>query len=323
MTGKKGLTVIDGDILAYRCAAAIEKNTVECTHKETLQVVTFDTATAFKEWAQDDKDNWSLVPKKEAEDVSHAIHAMKGTIERIVKACEVDSYHIVVSGEDNFRKHLPLPTRYKDNRKETVKPVHLKECKQWLIDKKNAEVALGEADDALVGYAYAGYINKERVIQATLDKDGNGNAGWLYNWHTMDKPELIEGLGYLELVEHPSYTDVKGKGRLFLYFQMVFGDPADCYKPCELAKARFGDKGAYKLLKDCTTDKEALTAVMRQYKKWYPKPVTYRAWDDTLHTKDWMEIWQMYADCAFMQRWEDDRFVVKDVLDKLKVDYEG
>lgn len=322
MSGDNGLVVIDGDILAYRCAAAIEKNTVEATHKETLQVVTFDTATAFKEWARDTKDDYTLEPKKEAEDVSHAIHAMKGTIERIVKACEVDSYHIVVSGEDNFRKHLPLPTRYKDNRKATVKPIHLKACKDWLVEKKGAEVAEGEADDALVGYAYDGYVNKKRVIQATLDKDGNGNAGWLYNWHNMDKPELIEGLGYLELVEHPTYVDVKGKGRLFLYFQMVFGDPADCYKPCELAKTRFGDKGAYKLLSHCKTDKEAVTALVQQYKKWYPKPVTYKAWDDTLHTKNWLEIMQMYTDCAFMQRWEGDRLDVKQLLVKLGIDHE-
>lgn len=321
MTGKC-LVVADGDIIAYRCAAAIEKNTVEATHKETLQVVTFDTATAFKEWARDDKDNWTLEPKKEAEDISHAIHAMKGTIDRIVKACGADSYHIVVSGEDNFRKHLPLPTRYKDNRKATVKPIHLKECKQWLIDKKNAEIADGEADDALVAYAYDGYINKRKVIQATLDKDGNGNAGWLYNWHTMDEPELIEGLGYLELVEHDSYTDVKGKGRLFTYFQMAFGDPADCYKPCELAKVRFGEKGAYKLLHKAETDKQAVEALAALYKKWYPKPTTYRAWDETLHTKNWIDIWQMYADCVHMQRWEGDRLDVRKLMNKLGINYE-
>lgn len=318
----KGLAVIDGDIVAYRCAAAIEKNTVECTHKETLQVVTFDTATAFKEWAGKDKDNWTLEPKKEAEDVSHAIHAMKGTIDRIIKAAKCDKYHIVVSGDDNFRKHLPLPTRYKDSRKATVKPIHLKACKEWLINNRNAEIAEGEADDALVGYAYAGYVNKEYVVQCTLDKDGNGNAGWLYNWHNMEEPEFIDGLGYLELVEHPTYTDVKGKGRLFLYFQIAFGDPADCYKPCELAKARFGDKAAFKLLAHCKTDKEAVEALVKQYKTWYPKPVTYRAWDDSLHTKDWLDIMQMYTDCAFMQRWEGDRLDVRKLMDKLEIAYD-
>jgi hypothetical protein len=325
MTGNnspKGLVVIDGDILAYRCSAAVEKNTVEATHKDTLQVVTFDTATKFKEWAGDDKDNWELVPKKEAEDVSHAIHAMKGTIERIVQNSGCANYHIVVSGPTNFRMDIPLPTRYKDSRKETVKPIHLKACKDYLIEKHNAEVSDGvEADDVLVGYMVDGYKNKQYVVQASLDKDAKHGPGWLFDWTTMDDPVLIEGFGKLYIHDSAS-KPVKGEGRVFLYHQMLFGDPVDAYKPSELAKVKFGEMASYKLLNKCTTDKEALEAVVAQYKKWYPKPLKYEAWDGTLHTKDWMEIWQMYADCAFMLRWEGDRFVVKDVLDKLGVAYE-
>src|SRR5205814_6306696 len=125
------------------------------------------------------------------------------------------------------------------------------------------------------------------------------------------EPELIEGFGELYLIEKetarktaagkPTVTkDVKGKGRVWLYYQMVFGDPVDAYKPCELAKAKFGEIGAYELLRKCKTDKEALEAVAKQYQLWYPSPVTYRDWNGVLHTKDWLEIWQLYADCAFM-----------------------
>lgn len=332
-TSPKGLVVIDGDILAYRASAAAEKNTVECTHKETLQVVTFDTATKFKEWAGDDKDNWELAPKKEAEDLSHALHSMKGTIERIVENSGCDSYHIVVSGPTNFRLDLPLPTRYKDSRKETMKPIHLKACKEYLIAKHNAEVSVDcEADDVLVGYAVAGFNNKEYVVQASLDKDAKHGPGWLFDWTNMDEPELITGYGELtctlrETGKKKANGDpvtekiIKGKGRAFLWFQIVFGDAVDSYKPCELAKVKFGEVGAYDLLKDAKNDKQALEAIVGQYKRWYPKPVTYKAWDDSLHTKDWLEIMQLYADCAFMQRWEGDRLVMKDVLDKLGVTY--
>lgn len=316
------LCVIDGDILSYRCSAAIEKRTVEATHKETLEVVTFDTATAFKEWAGEEKDNYTLVPKQEAEPVEHALHAMKQTIARIVENAKCDSYHIVISGPTNFRNDLPLPTKYKDSRKDTTKPIHLKACKEYLIAKHNAEVSDGvEADDILVGYAVQGYKNKEYVVQASLDKDAKHGPGWLFDWSNMDEPELIEGYGGLYISEGASKT-VKGTGRAFLWYQILFGDPVDAYKPCELAKVKFGEMGAYKALSKATCDKEALEVLVAQYKKWYPEPVTYRAWDDSLHTKDWLEIMQMYADCAFMQRWEGDRLVMKDVLDKLKVQYD-
>lgn len=317
-----GLLVLDGDILAYRCSAAIQKRMVEATHKDTLEVVTFDTATAFKEWAGAEKDDYTLVPKQESEPIEHALHAMKQTIARILEKSKCDKYHIVVSGDDNFRLQLPLPTRYKSVRDGSMKPEHLAECKEYLKRVHNAEVSSGnEADDVLVAYAYQGYRNKEYVVQATLDKDGYANSGWLFNWLTMEEPELIEGFGYIELVERPTYTDVKGRGRAFTWYQILFGDPADGYKPCELAKARFGDKGAYKLLKDAKTDKEALEVLVAQYKRWYAEPVTYRAWDGSLHTKDWLQIMQMYADCVHMQRWENDRLDIEKVLNKLGVNY--
>ena len=87
-----------------------------------------------------------------------------------------------------------------------------------------------------------------------------------------------------------------------------------------LPKQSFGAMGAYKILKDAKSDVEALTAIVDQYKKWYPKPITYRAWDESLHKdKSWLDIMQMYADCAFMRRYDGDRLVVKELLGKLKV----
>jgi hypothetical protein len=58
-----------------------------------------------------------------------------------------------------------------------------------------------------------------------------------------------------------------------------------------------------------------------QYKKWYPAPVTYNCWKGETHTKDWLEIMQMYADCVFMRRWDGDRLDVKAVLKKLGVEH--
>jgi len=317
MTDK--LIVIDGDLLAFKCAAVTEKRSVIAKHKETLDELEFDTATKFKEWAGNEQDLYELTPIRTPEPIAHTISAMKLMLNNLLEACGASKYHIVLSGEDNFRKDIPLPTRYKDSRSTSGKPVNLDEAKAYLVKHHNAEIAKGEADEVLVGYAYQGYKNKEQVIQCSIDKDAYHGPGWLYNWDNMDAPQLIEGFGKLYINDKDS---VKGEGRIWLLFQMVFGDPVDCYKPCEIAKVKYGEKSAYKLLKDCTTDKEAIEAVVKQYKKWYPEPIWYEAWDGKKYQKDWKEIWQMYADCAFMPRWEGDRFDVIKVMDKLRVSYE-
>lgn len=312
------IAVVDGDLLAFKCAAVTEKRSVIATHKETLDKYEFYTATDFKSWASDTADQYDLEAIRTPEPIANTLRSIKTKLNSIINACKADSYHIVISGEDNFRKNIPLPSQYKNTRSDAGKPVNLAEAKEYLIKHHNAEVAVGEADEVLVAYAYQGWKDKEVVIQCSIDKDAYHGPGWLFNWDSMAEPELIEGFGSLYINEAGT---IKGQGRVFLYFQMAFGDPIDAYKPCELAKVKYGEKSAYKLLKDCNSDKQALEALVQQYKKWYPAPLTYRAWDDELHTKNWLEIWQMYADCSFMPRWDGDRFDVKKLLIKLKIEH--
>lgn len=335
MTVEKGsVACIDGDIISYRAAAANEKRYVIAQHKETLEEHAFDTATAFKEWVSDSEfeaGEFTLTPGSEPGKVEFAYSTIKKMIADITEQAGCDNYHVVVSGESNFRLDLPLPTRYKDSRKDSIRPSQLAKCKQYLIQHHSAEVSNGvEADDVLVGYMYQGYKDKKRVVQCSLDKDAKHGPGWLYDWTTMQEAELIEGYGALTCIlkEKAKKTasgkpvidkTIKGKGRAFLYYQIVFGDPVDAYKPCELAKAKFGEVGAYELLKNATNDKEALEAVVRQYKLWYPEPVTYRCWNNELHTKSWLEIMQMYTDCAFMRRWDGDRLDIAELLMKMEV----
>ena len=327
------LAVIDGDIVAYRCAAANEKRSVVAVHNETLEKFEFDTATDFKAWAGDDKGYYELTPVQTSSPLENALHSIKQSIAKITEQAKCDNYHVVLSGKTNFRLQLPLPTRYKDNRKDSVKPLQLQECRDYLIKVHEAEVVENdEADAALVSYMYQGYKAGDYVVQCSLDKDSLHGEGWVFNWITMSEPELITGYGALEMVlketnrktakgEPVFDKSIKGKGRAWLWYQILFGDAVDGFKPCELAKAKLGEIGAYALLKDCKTDKEAVQVLVDQYKRWYPNIVKYTAWDGTLQVKGWMEIMQMYADCAYMARWEGDRVNVKSVLDKLEVAY--
>lgn len=319
------LAVIDGDIICYRCAAANEKRSVIATHRDTLDQIEFDTATKFKEWAGAEAGDYDLLPIQTAAPVENALHSLKSMIASITEKAKCDNYHIVLSGKNNFRLDIPLPTQYKSNRKENTKPLQLTECREYLIKHHNAEVTDGvEADEILVGYMYQGYKDGNYVPQCSLDKDAKHGPGWVFDWTTMEEPELITGYGALELIlketsrktakgEPVIDKSVKGKGRSFLWFQILNGDAVDGYKPCDLAKVKFGEIAAYNLLKDCTTDAEAVQVLIDQYKYWYPSPVKYKAWNGELYTKDWKEIMQMYVDCAFMRRWEGDRLD----LDKL------
>lgn len=323
MADKPKLVCIDGDILSFKASSVNQKRFVTAVHKETAESLEFDTLTKFREWAGDSKDEYEVTPGQKAGPLQNAFHVLNHMIENIVKACEAESYHIVVSGDTNFRLDLPLPTRYKDSRKDAMKPLQLKDCKQYLIHSHAAEVSEGvEADDVLVAYMTAG------STQASTDKDAYHGPGWLYNFDTMEAPEYISGFGALQLIvkenaKGQKTKTIKGKGRVWLYYQMLFGDPVDAYKPCELAKVQFGEVGAYELLKDCKDDKEALEVVAKQYQLWYPEPITYKAWNGEVQKdKTWLDIFQMYADCAFMRRWEGDRFDVRKVLARQRIEYE-
>lgn len=310
------LLIIDGDLLAYRCCAATEKRSVLATHKETLDQVEFDTATLFKEWAGVEATNYDLLPQQNPEPIQNTFYGMNQMIKSLVEKAKCKSYHIVLSGENCWRKELPLPSQYKANRAGVAKPLNLKEAKQYLVDRHKAEIAPDEADEKLAAYKYQAYKNKWYQPIATIDKDDISIPGWTFNWLEMEQPEFIDGLGELYINDKDT---VKGKGRLFLYFQMVVGDIADHFKPSEIAKAKFGEKSGFKLLSKCTTDKEAVEAIVKQYRKWYPEPVWYQAWDGKKYQKNWIEIWQMYADCSFMPRWDGDRLDVKKLCEKLGV----
>lgn len=312
----KTIAVIDGDVIAFRCAAANETRSIRVTHKMTGQTTEHTHRTAFKEHIRGsfEIDEFDVEDVQTTEDISHAYHALNTTIESLVKSCQADGYEIYLSGEGNFRDSLPLPTKYKDGRS-SMKPVQLGDCRDYLKKRHKAVVVDGyEVDDKLSMRCYDGVKNKKKIIACTIDGDQNGVAGWMYNWTKMSEPKLIKGLGDIYLVK--DNKDFDGHGRKFYYAQWILGDSVDAFKPSELAKKKFGVVSMYNLLKDCKTDQECLRAVYEQYKKWYPSPVTYTAWDGQEYTKDVFEIMDMYAACAHMMRWEGDKINSKEILIK-------
>lgn len=316
----KTTIAIDGDVIAYRAAAATEKRSVEATHKTEDIVEVFNTMTEFKAWCSEkgyDPTDFDKVACRTAEDKSHTNHILRNTIKQAIESCKADEVEIYISGKNNFRDDILLPTKYKGNRDALDKPINLVSAKEFLIKNYGAIVVDGyEADDRLSMRAYDGFKAKERIIQVTIDKDANQCQGWLYNFLQMDKPHYIQGLGHLNLNEK---KEVKGYGVKFLYAQLIMGDSTDGYKPTDLCDAKMGHVGAYNILSNRNTHHECWQAVHDTYLSWYPEPVTYESWDGNTYTKDYLDIMQMYLDCARMLRWEGDTVDVRNVLASLGI----
>jgi len=314
--GMNTIAVIDGDIIAYRAAAANETRSIVATHKATGKATPHPHRTAFRAHIKGlfEEDEFVVEDVQEPEELSHALHSINVTLKNIMEACDAVKAELYISGPTNFRDNLPLPSKYKGQRADLMRPLQLKACRQYLVQHYGAVAAEGcEADDMLSMRTHAGLKTKQQIIQVSLDKDSYGVEGWLYDWTKMEAPELIRGLGGLWLTADKK---LKGKGRKWFYAQWVNGDSADGYYPRELSGKRWGDMSTYKLLNDCKTDTECIQAVHKQYETWYPAPVSYKAWDGTEHTKDAVAIMQMYADACHMRRFENDRLDVPAMIAK-------
>lgn len=322
--------ILDADSIAYKAAAANETKTITATHIEKATVTHWDNRTAFRAFLKEHdlaEEEYEIADVQDPRHVSYGKSLVTEIIKTYKRKTGVDTAEIYIGGTDNFRDRIPLPHKYKGKRADSIRPVQLKDIRYFMIQELGAIVVEGqEVDDVQSIRMYTGWKeNKGRVIGVTEDKDALQSNGWLFNPAKMASPVYIQGFGEL----HREGKGIKGTGRLWLYFQALYGDPVDCYHGCDLWKIegvkqglperRFGQIAAYDILKDCKTDKEAWLALYKQYTDWYPEPVTYTAWDGEEHTKDAVDIMQMYFDCAFMRRWDGDRIECREVLIKLGV----
>lgn len=340
------ILILDADSIAYKAAAANEARTIKTRHKETGIVESWANRTALRAYLKDTlhtEDMYEIEDVQEARHISYAKTLVNEMIKGYKGRTGIHKAEIYISGDNNFRDKIPLPMEhtvlngryagskiggaYKGKRVDSIRPLQLKELRSWMQYELGAIPVHGmEVDDMSSIRAYEGFKAGHKIVQVTEDKDALGCTGWLWNPAKMARPELIKGFGELHITPK---GDVKGTGRLWLYYQSLYGDAVDCYHGCSLAKIeadkagnslQFGEKAAYNILKDCKNDAEAVQAIMNQYKMWYPAPVSYLAHCGGYYAKDAVEVWQMYLDCAHMRRWKDDRIIAVDLINKLGVE---
>ena len=174
------------------------------------------------------------------------------------------NYKAYLTGKGNFREHMAVSHVYKGTRKKD-KPKWYNSIKDHLIHEWCAEVIEGmEADDKLA----MEITSNTNAICCTIDKDLLQVQGWHYGWGTHNKAErelhYVDWWGLLEMRGKKLY----GEGVMWLYAQAIMGDSTDNIKGIHGA----GDKKAFELLQDKTTESELYEAVRGLYASSYDNP---------------------------------------------------
>lgn len=147
------LLLIDGDVYAYRAAAAVE------------QAVTFDGYT------------WTKTAS-----LQEAVTLFEDSLHSLIKRLKASSHIVALTDGENFRKEI-LPS-YKANRSGKVRPTILPELRKHILDTHQTFMRPGlEADDVLGILATAKRILPEgsRKVIVSVDKDMLSIPGEFYN----------------------------------------------------------------------------------------------------------------------------------------------
>lgn len=307
----KPVLLIDLDTPCFAASAVCEDRSVKVTHSPTGKQKIFKTRTEFKERLAekgilDKQDEYTFEDIQEPEPIENACQVLKSMLKNFQSTLDVEEVEFFISGKENFRDSLPLPSKYKGNRSSMIRPLLLSDVKKFAISKYKPSVCnFEEPDDAVIYRGYDLLHKGYKPIVVSVDKDCLAYSGlFVFN---QDKPEKgileIPKLGSLWIDDK---NKVRGNGFLWYCLQISVGDRTDGFHPTEIAGVKFGEKSAYKLLSGCKSEEEALNVCIDLYKKWYPEPVTYKAWDGTEYTKDYKEIMQMYHRCCRMKETEFD-----------------
>ena len=330
----KNITLaIDGDILVYKSALAsqqvgynitLKSGTIyPCTSymvlKRKLKELNLSEEEVTIEEAPVLKNNYLTYCENSIQFmVSTIVKDVRVEIRKVLKEPFKISIKMCIGGPTNFRKDLPLFHKYKDRKGD--KPLALKDAAELMQKLYECDVSDGiEADDRVSMFGYSGYKDMS-VIAVTEDKDAKQTPMWLF---IPRKKELLDcgGFGEIQLnhTVNPKGTKkykLEGKGRFWLYYQVVSGDPVDTY--CPFAP-RVTELKFYNMFKHCQTDEECWSLIYGLFKKHYGHLDSYTDWTGKKQKGGAVEILQNYVDVAHMQRWDNDRLDVHKLLTNYKL----
>lgn len=308
----KKILIVDADTIAFSAAAVCEDRSVEVTHIRSNRKKLVKNRTEFKEFLEKKAfpyvaEDYAFKDLQENPSIASLQKIIKNKLKWMNDVHSPDEALIYISGDGNFRSDLPLPTRYKSNRDDMIKPLLLKTAKDYMHKLGAIRTHGEEPDDAIV---YKGYEYLEKgynVILGSYEKDSRAYSGlalWDYTGTTADTFTVPD---FGELRIEGDKKKVVGEGFIWYCMQHAMGDRSDGYCPYELAGVRFGEKSAYNLLKNCKNEREALRAVIKQYVTWYgTDDFKYTAWNGAEITANYKYLLDLYFKACRMKSKVDD-----------------
>lgn len=308
----KKILIIDGDLVAYRSAAAVEKRTIIAKHIKSGRTKELNTRTELKELCKSkgityDKADYEITDVQTPEDISHALYIVKNLVNNLKEQLQPDSIEMYIGSGETFRHRLPLPSPYKGNRADGLRPKLLKEVREYLMTQFNCSyVKLDETDDVLSIRAYEELVKGNIPILSTIDKDAQQTQGVIVkNFAEGSEFDELEAIPLVGSLRKDKNT-IKGNGLMFLAYQTLAGDSSDCYQGYELSEVPYGPTKAYNALQGCKTEQDILRVLIREYQLLYPDYVEYTDVHGVPQRMNWNDLLCMYWKCAYMKRsWED------------------
>ena len=321
LTSAHRIVVVDADAIVYRISAACEKRSIVANLGG--KKVKFKTKTKLKEHCQNVGEDFLSVEFEEVvvvEPVENAFSTLKKTVAKIYR--ELNATHVLffLGGSYNFRTDLKLPAKYKSNRKTTRRPEHLQACREYLNKNYDTFVVSGiEADDCVQGITEY-IINRKRAYACAYQLDKDYETSLTKNrYYHLGRDEVVElsgGLGSLRL----SKNTVKGEGLMWLCFQIFLGDPSDCYSPKKFFSKLYGEKSYFNDFKDCRTEKDLLLLWVEKWRGLVGEEVEYLSWDGTPMKKSWLDLANLYMQCAYMRQSPEDDTTFQSLLYRYGID---
>jgi len=322
LTEAHRVVVVDADTLVYRVAAVCDTRSVVATVRG--YEVEFSNKTKLKAYCESKGADFDTLEYKEifvSEPISHCLTTIKRTIKKMYR--DLDATHILffLGGSDNFRLDLPLPVKYKSNRKSLRKPKHLMSCREYLNKYYDTYIMNGvEADDIVLGLTEH-LVNNTKSWASAVNQDKDFHTSLTQNryWHIVNC-ELIElegGLGKLYL----QGKNVKGEGLMWLLFQLNQGDTTDNFSPKMFFKKRYGEKSYMRDFKDCKTEKELLIKWIGKWRELLPETINFTTWQGDEVEHDWLSLAELYFQCPFMRTNPDDKTTFSDLLERYHLGY--
>ena len=235
-------SLIDGDILVYRCGFACQKNNWYADYG-TERLGPFATKTEMKEYlaVTGAQSGYKEVNELQVEPIENCLHSVKHLLEFLRKGSGCAQSRIFLTGSKNFRKRVAKTKPYKGNRV-APKPVYYDEIRRYLIEVHGAEVQdYIEADDAIAVNLGTGNV------AVSIDKDLRQVPGWHWDWTKEPEPVLV----------------FKDEADFRFWAQMLTGDITDNIP----GLPKYGDVKAEQVLRHCDDDDAMRDAVYREYER--------------------------------------------------------